>query len=100
MRERWTDAGRNDEFKTPSPDGNLMSASLRSAGNAIEVRRPTRLFRLGTWAGGSIGAGRGGDYDVASDGNRFLVSQRVGDNVGWPIHIVANWQPQPSRPSR
>jgi Tol biopolymer transport system component len=89
---RWNPRG--GELFFISSDGNLMSASLRSAGNAIEVNRPTRLFPLGTWAGGSIGPARQFDYDVAADGNRFLVSQRVGDDAGWPIHIVANWQPR------
>ena len=98
---RWNPRG--GELFFISPDGNLMSAAVRSAGNsaAIEVDRPKKLFPLRTWTGGSVASGRKIDYDVASDGNRFLVLQRGSDNAGWPIHVVANWQPrQSSQPSR
>jgi len=97
---RWNPRG--GELFFISPDGNLMSAAARSAGNgaALEVERPKRMFPLRTWTGGTVASGRKIDYDVASDGNRFLVLQRGSDNAGWPIHVVANWQPRQSEASR
>ena len=96
---RWNPRG--GELFFISPDGNLMSAGVRSAGNgaALEVDRPKQLFPLRTWTGGNVTSGRKIDYDVGSNGNRFLVLQRVGDNAGWPIHVVANWQPRQSSQS-
>jgi len=50
---------------------------------------PKALFEAPIFAGGDILSGH--DWDVASDGNRFLIAADPAERAAAPITVVLNW---------
>jgi Tol biopolymer transport system component len=76
-------------------DGRLMVLPIRESadGTRLEPGVATPLF-LTQIPGGAIQAGGSGrQYDVSSDGQRFLVVTLVEDAVSTPITLIQNWSP-------
>jgi eukaryotic-like serine/threonine-protein kinase len=61
-------------------NGELMSVAITATESTFEGGIPQKLFRLGSTT-----------YDVAPDGQRFLVAVNVPDPNVPPITIVLNW---------
>jgi Tol biopolymer transport system component len=82
---RWRRDGK--EIFYVAPDGRLTAAEITFNGGSLEVGRVQPLF------GGipSVGA-LAASYDVAADGQRFLVEVPIGLlNSGEPLTLVQNW---------
>ena len=76
---RWPRAGR--ELFYIGPDNRVMAVSLTERGSSVSAETPHALFTL-----------REGDsYDVAPDGQRFLVNRAISD--AGPITMLLNWSP-------
>jgi dipeptidyl aminopeptidase/acylaminoacyl peptidase len=84
---RWSPDGK--ELFYVAPDAKLMAVSLRprADGQQIEAASPVALF-LTKVSGVAVG-GSGIDYDVSSDGKRFLMNTLV-EQSGAPITLVLN----------
>lgn len=87
---RWRRDGK--ELFYLAPDGKLMSVAVRT-GSKLRLGIPERLFesrasRNGEWS-----------YDVTADGQRFVFSVPVGDEVPAPIMVVLNWVAAVSSPA-
>ena len=79
-RPRWRRDGR--ELFYLSADGKLTSVSVRAQGDTLDVGLPAPLF--------TVPAPASFQYDVAPDGNRFIVnSARQVDSA--PLTVVLNW---------
>jgi Tol biopolymer transport system component len=76
---RWRRDGK--ELYYVAPDGFVMAVPMAS-GSPREAGPPARLFR----AEPEIE-----DYDVTSDGSRFLVSTPLEKNRESPIRVIVNW---------
>ena len=79
---RWSGAG-NEIFYVL--DGTMMAVSVRTS-PVFLARETKRLFE----AGDAL-AGRGHRYDVAADGQRFVLVESVGDVPAPVIRVVENW---------
>jgi eukaryotic-like serine/threonine-protein kinase len=89
IQARWSVDGK--ELYYIAPDGELMAASIKVTGAAIEPGRPVALFQTRIWGGGT-NATQGQQYDVARDG-RFIMN--ITADVAPPITLILNWQPKP-----
>jgi len=81
---RWRGDGKEIFFL--SLDGDLMAADIK-LGDPVSVGIPHKLFRFDSWDGYQVA--RNG-YDVAKDGQRFLIVSPV-EEVNSPITVVLNW---------
>lgn len=75
---RWRRDGR--ELFYISADGKLMSVTVKS-GDSFEAAAPVPLFSMNLI----------GDYDVAADGQRFILATGVAHVQSMPFTIVLNW---------
>jgi DNA-binding winged helix-turn-helix (wHTH) protein/Tol biopolymer transport system component len=73
---RWRRDGRELYFM--APDGSLMAADV-TPGPQLSVGPPRALFRL---------PGSHGDWNVASDGSRFLIAVPMGADASAPFTIL------------
>jgi len=80
---RWRGDGK--ELFYVAADGQLMAVPVKAASGSFESGAPVPLFRLGT----DIASG----YDVAPDGQRFLVSSSQEESL--PIAVVLNRPGEP-----
>ena len=76
---RWPRASR--ELFYLGPENRVMAVSITARGSTISGDAPRGLLNLH----------EGDSYDVAPDGQRFLVNRVVGDVS--PVTIVLNWSP-------
>jgi dipeptidyl aminopeptidase/acylaminoacyl peptidase len=91
-REKWrvsTSGGRSPRWRRDGKelfyfgaDERMMSVPVRAGGGGFEFGAPTPLFRVTL---------TGGDYDVAADGQRFLVSTGVAGAQSSPFNVVLDW---------
>jgi Tol biopolymer transport system component len=90
---RWRRDGR--ELFYLAPDDTLMSAAVNGSGAAFDVGAVTPLFRIQPrlLSGALLGAA----YDVASDGQRFLVNTITSATQTEPVTLVLNWPAQLKR---
>jgi hypothetical protein len=74
----------------------LMSAEVNGEGSAFQVGAVRRLFEVQRRTEDYLGFGNPGVYEVAPDGQRFLVN-RAGeqDAMPAPITIITNWTATP-----
>ena len=91
---RWSRSGRELFYRI---DGGIMVASIEASGSGLRTGKPQLLFK-GAFRGGAGGLGIASntfaDYDVAADGQRFVMfpaavskgTERVG-----LVTIVSNW---------
>jgi hypothetical protein len=70
-----------------SPDNKLMVVNLRFAGVSLKPSAPSELFALPT-----VGIAASGQsyYEVAPDGNRFLV-RATPQRASPPLTVIVNW---------
>ena len=84
-RPRWRHDGK--ELFYLSPDGTLMAVTIRSNGG-LEVGTPTMLFRTSTTKDAPAV-----NFEVAPDGQRFLIAEVVSQPSRSPITVQLNWNP-------
>jgi serine/threonine protein kinase/Tol biopolymer transport system component len=80
----WREDGR--ELFYIAPDSRIMAVEV--AANTTFTRGQTRPLFLAPL---STGAGPTLDFDVSSDGTRFLVNALADQGAGAPITVVVNW---------
>lgn len=85
---RWRRDGK--ELFYLAPDQKLMAAAIRGDGT-LEVGAPQALFETRTVLGASTGAHFLQQYDVAPDGQRFLMNVGREGPAASPITVVLNW---------
>jgi Tol biopolymer transport system component/predicted Ser/Thr protein kinase len=69
-----------------APDGQMMAAPIESGKDFIRPGTPKALFPTRVRTQVSVR-----DYDVSSDGRRFLLNQPVADTGEPPITVIMNW---------
>jgi serine/threonine protein kinase len=74
----WRRDGR--ELYYVSVDGKLMVAEITVKGSTLEASSPRPLFEM-----------RGVNYDVMSDGRRFILNIPVETQLALPLTLVVNW---------
>ncbi|MBZ5636240.1 MAG: serine/threonine-protein kinase [Acidobacteriia bacterium] len=79
---RWRRDGK--ELFYLAPDRSMMSVAVRPGANSLEFGSPNPLFR--------IPGGAGFAYDVAPDGQRFLVLAGAREAEMISMTVVMNWQ--------
>ncbi len=88
---RWRADGKELFFL--APDGKLMAAAVK-ASQSFEAGVPVALFDARAVGSGSVVF----DYDVTSDGKRFLIATASKAAVVWSqITVVTNWDANLSR---
>jgi Tol biopolymer transport system component len=88
-RPRWRHDGQ--ELFFISPDGTLMSTTIRSNGR-LEIGTPAKLFHTSSTNGTQTV-----NFEVAPDGQRFLIAEVVSQPSRSPITILLNWNPFPKK---
>jgi serine/threonine protein kinase len=81
LEPRWSPAGNEIFFL--SPNSRLMSAAVKARGATFETDVPKTLFEIHSKGG------RDTVYDVAPDGQRFLINSPIKERT--PITLVLNW---------
>jgi serine/threonine protein kinase len=79
---RWR--GDNKELFYRAPDGKVMAVDV-TAGTVFQAGTPKPLFQV-PLAGTSIDR-----WDVASDGNRFLLVTPAAESRPSPFNVILNW---------
>src|SRR5262249_30039809 len=77
MAPQWGPDGR--ELFYQSPDGKIMSVSVRLGADSVDASAPRELFSLPPQT----------VFEVAPDGQRFLVA--MGDPTPRPLNVIVNW---------
>ncbi len=85
---RWRRDGR--ELFYLQTDGMLMSVPIAIGAN-LTPGAPAPLFDSRI-ANGGAGLGTRAEYDVAADGQRFIVNQFSEGELPPPITVIVNWQ--------
>jgi eukaryotic-like serine/threonine-protein kinase len=75
---RWRPDGRGLFYV--APDNRLMTAELDTKDGTVEVKKVDALFGPVT-----------NNYDVSSDGQKFLVLVQPEGETGGPLTVVQNW---------
>src|SRR5579864_356537 len=83
---RWRHDGK--ELFYLSPEGKMMAASVKS-GTGFESGAPVTLFQAHVRQ--PISSGDVVSYDVAADGQRFLINTKVDDPSAAPLSVILNW---------
>jgi len=68
-------------------DGKLMSAAVKTNGEAFEFTAPKALFQTRMLAP----FGSFHEFDVSPDGQRFLIGTLVGEPSAPPPTVTLNW---------
>jgi Tol biopolymer transport system component len=79
----WDPGGR--ELYYVSPDFKLMAVSLKLGADSVEPSAPRELFPLPAVDTGFS------PYDVAPDGERFLVRATPQQQAAEPLTVIVNW---------
>jgi hypothetical protein len=69
-------------------DGTLMAVAIRRAGGRLDIGDARALFPVRWRTEVRLDAY---NYDVAADGQRFLLNTYVEDAASSPIVLVVNW---------
>jgi hypothetical protein len=90
---RWRPDGK--ELFYVALDDRLMAVPIRNdpERHTVEAGAPVTLFA--TRIGGALQQAMIGQYEVAPDGQRFLMSSLAGEVTTSPITIIMNWKPKP-----
>jgi len=64
----------------------MMAVPVRQSGADLELGHEQALFKVRTPAAGRLL----GSYDVAANGQRFLIGELVGDPPPAPL-VILNW---------
>jgi hypothetical protein len=68
-----------------SPGLKLMAVSLKAAGDSVEISTPREVSALPVFENGY------NPYDVARDGQRFLVLALPEGQASQPLTLLNNW---------
>ncbi len=79
---RWRDDGREIFYRTP--DGVMMAVSVTTSERRVSLGEARALFQAGTE---SIFT----SYDVAPDGQRFILCMPLQETAPQPLTLVQNW---------
>jgi eukaryotic-like serine/threonine-protein kinase len=79
----WSPAG--GELFYVSPDLKLMAVSLKIGGDSVDTSAPRELFALPVFENGYD------LYEVARDGQRFLVLALPEGQAPQPLTLISNW---------
>jgi Tol biopolymer transport system component/predicted Ser/Thr protein kinase len=79
---QWAASGHELFYR--SRDGKLVVVSLRPSGSSLNASLPHELFAL------PVGIPGPNPYDVAPDGQRFLVNDVAPSSQ--PLNVIVNWQ--------
>jgi eukaryotic-like serine/threonine-protein kinase len=79
---RWRQDGKEIFFISPA--NQLMAAEVSRKGDALEVGAVKTLFVLEP-------VGTGYPYDVAADGERFIIRTHLKDSTTQSLTVVQNW---------
>ena len=85
---RWSRDGK--ELFYLALDGKLMAASVKED-SALEVGTPKPLFEPPFVGGARTILGFRNQFDVAPDGERFLINVPVAEESSLPITLALNW---------
>ena len=86
---RWRSDGK--ELFYAVADGRTMMVAPIESLSPFRAGTPKRLFTLGVGSAATRDRVRNTDYDVAPDGQRFLISVPVGQAASSQTTIVLNW---------
>ena len=78
-------AADGHELYYVSPDLKLMAVSLKVGSDSVEASAPRELFSLPAVDTGFS------PYDVAPDGQRFLVRATPQQQAAEPLTVIVNW---------
>jgi Tol biopolymer transport system component len=67
-------------------DGQMMAVPLKTSGATFERDTPKALFKTRMWRENNLALI---DYDVTSDGQRFLIGTVIGEAT--PVSVILNW---------
>jgi Tol biopolymer transport system component len=79
---RWRPSGGELFFKTP--DNTLVAVPIESGSGTFSVGAPVPLFQVVEFVGWT--------YDVAADGERFLVREPLDESGVSPITLLTDWK--------
>ena len=95
-RQVATGGGRNPRWRRDgkelfyvSPADELMAVEVREKSSSLEFSNPRNLFRTSSVAAYRIDSLAA--YDVAPDGNKFVVLTQPAQSRAQPITLVTNW---------
>ena len=95
VQPRWRGDGKELFFLAGNE---MMAAAVNGTSTAVEVGAVQRLFEVSrrvqnytSVAVSSGGLGTGAVYDVAANGQRFLVNVVDGQTAAPPITVITNW---------
>jgi len=69
-------------------DGQMMVSSVKTRGSEFEFSTPKALFKTNTL---SVSGNTAHEFEVSSDGQRFLIGTLVGDTKVPPPTVILNW---------
>ena len=69
-----------------APDGQMMSAAVKTDGSEFEFETPKALFKTRMMAWISFH-----EFDVTPDGQRFLIGTLIGETKAAPPTVIMNW---------
>ena len=81
---QWGPGGR--ELFYMSPENKLMVVSIKVGADSVEASAPRELFTLPAFDNGLDAP-----YDVAPDGQRFLVRATPQQQAAQPLTVIVNW---------
>jgi len=81
---QWGPDGR--ELFYMSPENKLMAVSIKLGADSVEASAPRELFTLP-----ALDNGLDAPYDVAPDGQRFLVRATPQQQAAQPLTVIVNW---------
>jgi len=85
----WCSDG--DELVYLSRKGTFTAVPVSVEGSAVRLGPATSLFHAPLVGSSSVGTLARNQYDVTSDGQRFLVNVPAADPSTMPITVVVNW---------
>ena len=80
--------GSHEIFYLSQDSSRMIAAPIESGPNFVRPGTPQPLFSVNL-AGGDGSEQR--DYDVSSDGKRFLIRTPLSEDVEEPITLIVNW---------
>jgi serine/threonine protein kinase/Tol biopolymer transport system component len=87
---RWRADGR--ELFYLSPVYEMMAVTVRASGISVQAETPGKLFRAPIFRSQSAAQSQTAPYDVAADGQRFLLVEPEDGQTGVPpLTVFVNW---------
>ncbi len=87
----WRRDGRELVYVTR--DGRMMSVGVQQSGSSLEFGPPRPLFKVRMLYAASVFH----EFDVAPDGQSFLVGTAIGDPKAPPPAVIVNWMAEVRR---